>query len=66
MVCAAGAHGGDAPQRVERDPHIRVIGRASEEAWSKVFVELGEMLIFAPGDLAELGAHQRHLIPENP
>ena len=31
-------------------------GRASEEAWARLFTELNELLILAPSDLAELGA----------
>ena len=39
--------------------------RAPEDASNKPFSELGEMLIFAPDDLAEIGAHQLQIIPDN-
>ena len=41
-------------------------GRASEDTWSKLLGELHGMLICPPGDLAQSGVHQFHLISGNP
>ena len=40
--------------------------RASEEQWNKLFEELNGILLFAPGDLAELGKDQLHIVSDDP
>ena len=40
-------------------------GRASEEAWDKLFAELSELLISVLSDLAELGADQLRIVSDS-
>ena len=40
-------------------------GRASEEAWNRLFAEVKELLIFAPIDLAELEAGRLHIASDS-
>ena len=61
------------PELPTEDPHkwwnliakAGIGGGASREAWSKVFAEPSELLIFAPSDLAELRAVQLHIVSDS-
>ena len=41
-------------------------GGASEETWGKLSAELGEIVIFASGNLAQVGARHLYVISESP
>ena len=61
------------PELSIEDPHkwwnlvatAGLSGRVSGEDWNKLFAELGELLIFAPNDLAKLRADQLHIVSDS-